>query len=77
MLKALTAKFSRDNHPELFEFLLSTGDAMLVEHTPRDKYWADGGDGGTGARGLNMLGKLLMKVRDEVLKPSIKEKKEE
>ena len=68
MLKALRVKFSHEHNPELSEYLLSTGDAQLVEHTPRDKYWGDGGDGGTGARGLNTLGKLLMKVRDELVK---------
>lgn len=33
--------------------------ALLVEHTVRDKFWADGGDGGTGKKGLNVLGKIL------------------
>ena len=42
--------------------LLSTGDAELVERTPRDKYWGDGGDG----TGKNMLGKILMEVRAEL-----------
>jgi ribA/ribD-fused uncharacterized protein len=60
MLKALRAKFTQ--HTVLKNLLLSTGDSILVEHTKNDKYWADGGDGS----GLNMLGKLLMKVRDEL-----------
>ena len=38
------------------------GDAKLVEHTTNDSYWGDGGDG----RGRNMLGQLLMQVRDEL-----------
>jgi N-glycosidase YbiA len=42
--------------------LLETGDARIVEHTTRDRYWADGGDGS----GRNMLGRLLMRVRDEL-----------
>jgi ribA/ribD-fused uncharacterized protein len=68
MYEALVDKFTR--YPELGEILLSTGNAMIVEHTRNDKYWGDGGDGGTGEKGKNMLGKLLVKVRDEVLKPS-------
>jgi ribA/ribD-fused uncharacterized protein len=40
--------------------LLSTGDAILVEHTQKDDVWGDGGDGS----GLNLLGKCLMEVRE-------------
>ena len=57
MREALVAKF--EQHAELRELLLSTGDAKLVEHTERDDYWGDGGDGS----GRNMLGQLLMEVR--------------
>jgi predicted NAD-dependent protein-ADP-ribosyltransferase YbiA (DUF1768 family) len=46
--------------------LLATGDAILIEHTRNDDYWADGGDGS----GKNKLGLLLMQVREE-LKNSI------
>lgn len=60
MLEALRAKFRQ--HPRLRASLLATGDATLVEHTENDAYWADGGDG----RGQNMLGRLLMQVRDEL-----------
>ncbi len=58
MYKALKAKF--DNDEELRKILLSTGDAILIEHTRNDSYWADGGDG----TGKNMLGILLMKLRE-------------
>jgi N-glycosidase YbiA len=34
----------------------------LVEHTARDSYWADGGNG----QGKNRLGVLLMRLRDEL-----------
>lgn len=61
MADALRAKFSQ--HAELREILLNTGDAVLVEHTKNDSYWADGGDGS----GRNMLGILLMRLRDELL----------
>lgn len=57
MREALRAKFTQ--HPELKFLLLDTGDESLVEHTERDTYWADGGDGS----GKNMLGKLLMELR--------------
>ena len=64
MLLALKAKFSQ--HQDLKEQLLSTGDAMLVEHTTNDKYWGDGGDEGTDQIGKNILGKLLVRVRNEL-----------
>lgn len=58
MRRAVEAKFRQ--HPELRELLLATGDAVLVEHTDRDAYWGDGGDGS----GENHLGRILMAVRD-------------
>lgn len=42
MVKALMAKFTQDDHCK--NLLLGTGDAVLSEHTPRDKYWGSGGD---------------------------------
>jgi ribA/ribD-fused uncharacterized protein len=63
MKKALRAKFTQ--HKEIRSILLSTGDATIIEHTENDRYWGDGGDG----NGQNMLGKLLMEIRDE-LRPS-------
>jgi ribA/ribD-fused uncharacterized protein len=57
MREALAAKF--DQHLQLRDLLLSTGDAKLVEHTDHDDYWGDGGDGS----GRNMLGQLLMEIR--------------
>lgn len=60
MLEALRTKFTQ--RIELKEILLNTGDAILVEHTANDNYWGDGGDGS----GKNMLGKLLMQVREEI-----------
>jgi len=58
MMIALCAKFSQN--PGLRNLLVSTGYKKLVEHTSTDKYWGDGGDGS----GQNMLGKMLMVVRD-------------
>jgi len=60
MLEAVRAKFTQ--HEELRALLLSTGKARLVEHTARDCYWGDGGDGS----GRNMLGQILMQVREEL-----------
>ncbi|GGK97114.1 NADAR family protein [Deinococcus radiotolerans] len=57
MRAALRAKFTQ--HPALCQLLLDTGDAVLVEHTGNDSYWADGGDGS----GRNRLGELLMDLR--------------
>ncbi len=62
MLEALRAKFTQ--HDKLRKLLLDTGDCLIIEHTKNDKYWADGGDGS----GKNMLGVLLMQVREELRK---------
>ena len=35
-------KFSQN--PEIAKELLATGDAILIEHTQNDDYWADGRD---------------------------------
>ncbi|MGE3852733.1 MAG: NADAR family protein [Planctomycetota bacterium] len=58
MRVALRAKFTQ--HDDARETLLGTGDEELVEHTSKDRYWGDGGDGS----GQNMLGKMLMELRD-------------
>jgi ribA/ribD-fused uncharacterized protein len=60
MHEAVLAKFTR--HADLRPILLRTGDATIVEHTENDRYWGDGGDGS----GKNMLGVILMRVRDEL-----------
>jgi len=60
MREALEAKFRQ--HEDLRRLLLSTGSAGIVEHTENDSYWGDGGDGS----GRNMLGKLLMEVREKL-----------
>jgi ribA/ribD-fused uncharacterized protein len=46
-------------NPQLFQILDSTGLSYLAEHTSRDSYWGDGGDGS----GKNMLGRILMETR--------------
>ena len=60
MREAIRAKFTQ--HEELRERLLATGEAKIVEHTERDAYWGDGGDGS----GKNMLGRILMEIREEL-----------
>jgi len=42
MHQALRMKFSQN--PEIAKELLATGDAILIEHTQNDDYWADGRD---------------------------------
>ena len=63
------AKFSQND--DLKEYLLSTGDAILVEASPYDRIWGIGlypGQAAKGTvdqwRGLNFLGAALMDVRD-------------
>jgi len=60
MHEAVLAKF--EQHAKLRDLLLSTGDALIIEHTRNDPYWGDGGDGS----GRNMLGHILMKVRSQL-----------
>jgi len=60
MRDAVRAKF--EQHSSLFELLHSTGTAEIIEHTSNDAYWGDGGDG----TGRNMLGRILMEVREQL-----------
>ncbi len=62
MREAVFAKFSQN--PELKEKLLNTGDLEIVENSPVDSFWGIGEDG----TGKNMLGKVLMEVRDQLRK---------
>jgi len=63
------AKFGQNQ--DIKEFLLSTGDAILVEASPYDKIWGIGLDRETAMKGSveqwqgeNLLGCALMEVRD-------------
>jgi N-glycosidase YbiA len=60
MRQVVLAKFTQ--HADIREVLLGTGDALIVEHTEKDSYWGDGGDGS----GKNRLGQILMQVREEL-----------
>ncbi len=61
MYKALEAKFTQ--HADLKAKLLETQGYSIVEHTKNDAYWADAGDG----TGKNMLGKLLVQLREAII----------
>lgn len=63
MYKVLRVKFSDE---ELRQKLLGTGDAMLIENSKTDPFWGNGKKG----TGKNMLGLLLMKIREEIRKCS-------
>jgi N-glycosidase YbiA len=60
MRRAVLAKFQ--THEDIRDLLLSTGDEELVEKTTGDTYWGCGTDG----TGKNMLGKILMEVREQL-----------
>jgi N-glycosidase YbiA len=60
MRTAVRAKLAQ--HPEVAATLLGTGEALLVEHSPKDPFWTDGGDG----NGQNTFGRLLMELRAEL-----------
>lgn len=60
MYRALTYKFTQ--HDFLRELLIGTNDAEIIEASPIDFYWGEGKDGS----GKNMLGKLLMQLREEL-----------
>lgn len=60
MESVLRAKLAQ--HGEVREALLRSGNAKIAEDSPEDYFWGRGEDGS----GQNMLGKLWMKLRDEL-----------
>jgi len=64
MRKAIKHKFAA--HSYLSELLLSTGEQEIIEDTENDYYWGCGKKGS----GKNMLGKILMELRAELLRVS-------
>jgi ribA/ribD-fused uncharacterized protein len=62
MRRAVLQKFTV--HPDIRAILLGTGDETLVEKTTYDYYWGIGTQGG----GKNMLGQILMEVRETLRK---------
>ncbi|KAI1377923.1 hypothetical protein F4677DRAFT_458673 [Hypoxylon crocopeplum] len=69
MKMALKLKFS---NPEMKLKLISTGNQKLVEHTPFDFFWGDGY-----SDGKNMLGILLMELRDEIRREDLQDNEED
>jgi ribA/ribD-fused uncharacterized protein len=70
MEKGVRTKFVQ--HPSLRKQLVETGDKLIGEANPRDMYWGIGtsmtqvkSKSPSKWRGLNKMGKLLMKLRDE------------
>ena len=69
VVRGNVAKFGQN--PELKDFLIATGNRILVEASPRDRIWGIGlGQNNPDAedpckwRGLNLLGFALMEVRN-------------
>jgi hypothetical protein len=60
MEKAVRAKFTQNE--KLKKFLLKSGDKILIEDSPNDYIWGCGRDD----TGQNLLGKILMKIREEL-----------
>ncbi len=65
MRKAVLKKFT--THKDIQKVLLSTEDKVIIEKTSNDYYWGCGKDGS----GKNMLGIILMEVR-ELLRKNVK-----
>lgn len=64
-----------EQNPDLKKMLLNTGSAILAEASPWDKIWGIGLDAEAAAKtgpddwpGENLLGKILMELREEFLK---------
>lgn len=71
MYRAVLEKFRQN--PRLKNALLETGDAVLVESSPKDKIWGIGLSEKTARQispqewpGQNLLGQILMKVRQDL-----------
>jgi ribA/ribD-fused uncharacterized protein len=71
MVAGLFEKFNQN--PRLKEALLNTGDTIIVEASPVDRIWGIGlaedhpdALDQTKWRGQNLLGVVLMRVRDEI-----------
>ncbi len=55
-------KAKLEQHDEVRDALLSTGSNEIVENSPTDSFWGCGTDG----KGESHLGKIWMKLRDEL-----------
>lgn len=77
MIDGLTAKFQQNE--EMKEMLLATGNSLLAECAVHDKIWGIGRSMWDQARfnpdlwnGQNLLGKILMKVRDTLREEEVR-----
>jgi ribA/ribD-fused uncharacterized protein len=73
MYQVCMQKFSKEFNPYLHDYLLGTGNAILVEASPFDKEWGIGLDAVEASSipydlwpGKNLLGKVLMCVREDL-----------
>ena len=70
----IKAKFTEPTNEAIKKLLLDTGDAILVECSPYDRIWGIGYskdspefiNRDTDKWGQNLLGKVLMRVRDDI-----------
>lgn len=69
MEEILRAKLQQ--HPHVQKKLIETANFTLCEDSPVDSFWGIGADG----KGQNMMGKLWMKLRDELKKEMKKSKR--
>ena len=60
MTEIVRAKVQRNE--DVKEMLLGTGNKSIIENSPADDFWGVGKDG----TGQNQMGKILMKVREEI-----------
>lgn len=57
-----------DQHPYVRQKLIETGDCTMVEDSPKDSFWGRGEDW----KGKNHLGRLWMKIREEIRERSVR-----
>jgi N-glycosidase YbiA len=62
MRELLHAKAAQNN--DVQECLRRTGTKQIIENSPWDSYWGCGPNG----NGKNMTGKILMEVRDQLMR---------
>jgi hypothetical protein len=48
------------------QLLLSTGDKPIVEHSAKDQFWGAKAQDGEALTGVNVLGRLLMELREQL-----------
>ena len=53
-------------HEDVKDILLKTNNLEIIKVHAHDTYWGNG----TSGNGLNMMGKIWMKLREEISKPS-------